>query len=82
MSIHHIAKVLGRRGGRERARRLSSKRTKEIASFGGRVRAESLKIAKRIEENFRYVQVIRQLTESPPAQSLKTAQGKLPEIHG
>ncbi|MBI4125223.1 MAG: hypothetical protein HY609_03085 [Deltaproteobacteria bacterium] len=64
MSFRKYAKILGQRGGKKRARNLSSQRRKAIASSGGRARAESLQAARRIEENFRYLEAIRQLASS------------------
>lgn len=62
MSIRQLAKQLGRRGGLKRAKKLSAERRKEIAASGGKARAEAHIIAKRIEENFRYLETMRQLT--------------------
>lgn len=64
MSLRHYAKILGRRGGIKRARSLSSQRRKAIASSGGYARSESLKVVKRIEENFLYLEAVRQMTSS------------------
>lgn len=64
MSLRFYAKALGKRGGQMRARRLSADRRNKIATLGGKARAESIKIAKRIEENFRYLEAIRAMTSS------------------
>ncbi len=61
MSLQRYAKALGKRGGKERARRLSAQKRREIASLGAQARFESLQAAKRIEENFRYLETVRQM---------------------
>lgn len=45
-----------------RAKRLSTERRREIAAGGGRARSLSLQAARRIEENFRYLEAARNLT--------------------
>ena len=64
MTVNKHAKALGKRGGEKRAKRLSSEQKKVIASLGGKARAESLQAAKRIEENFLYLETIQELRES------------------
>lgn len=64
-----------------RARRLSAEKKREIASLGGRARSESNSIVKRIEENFRYLETIRQMTEPPKVRSSSSARKKLPGIY-
>lgn len=61
MTLKRYARLLGRRGGVKRAKTLSPQRRKAIATSGGLARAESLQAAKRIEENFAYLEAIRQL---------------------
>jgi len=61
MSMRQLAQQLGRRGGLKRAQKLSAERRKAIAVSGGKARAEAHATAKRIEENFRYLETIRQL---------------------
>jgi hypothetical protein len=61
MSIRQFAQALGRRGGRARARSLSSQERKKIASLGGRTKALSHHAARRIEDNFRYLEAIEAL---------------------
>lgn len=82
MSIRDFAKTLGRRGGLKRAQRLSPTKRKEIASTGGLARSESFKLAKRIEENFLYLEAIQEMAPPPKVQFLKTPRNKLPDIHG
>jgi hypothetical protein len=61
MNASQMARALGRRGGRARGSRLSAADKKRIASMGGRARSQSLRAARRIAENFRYVQVLEAL---------------------
>jgi hypothetical protein len=61
MTLSQFAKKLGRRGGLKRAEKLTPKRRQEIAASGARARAESIQNAKRIEENFRYLEAIREM---------------------
>jgi hypothetical protein len=64
MSLSRIAKQLGKRGGLARAKKLSSKKRKAIASMGGRSRALSHHAARRVETNFRYVEAIEALRKA------------------
>jgi len=74
--------MLGRRGGRIRARRLSAERKRQIAALGGASRAKSLQAARRITENFRYAAAIASLRgASPRVTRLKTFKGRLPGIY-
>ncbi|MBF0106998.1 MAG: hypothetical protein HQM16_16920 [Deltaproteobacteria bacterium] len=61
MSLREYAKILGRKGGLARGKRLSAAQRKNIASSGGKARSESYKLARRIENNFRYVDSINEL---------------------
>ena len=82
MKTSDIAKALGRLGGRARAKKLSAAHKKRIASMGGKARAQSLLAARRIIENFRYVNTIRKLRgESNKVTRLKTFGGRLPGIY-
>ena len=49
-----MAKAMGRRGGRARARRLSAERRRQIASLGGQARHRSLLVARRLTDNLLY----------------------------
>ncbi|MDX1386603.1 MAG: hypothetical protein R3257_03360 [bacterium] len=80
MKVRQIAKVLGRRGGRVRAQRLSKKKRSEIASLGGQARATSLQSAKLIRENFRYLASIEALSPKPPVTRISTFEMPLPDI--
>lgn len=82
MDPQNIAKVLGRRGGLARAKRLSSGQRRKIASLGGHARRESMLAAKRIEANFRYVNTIRKLRgETLKVKRLKHFKGPLPGLY-
>ncbi len=82
MDISSLARKLGRRGGETRAKRLSAKRRHEIASQGGRSRARSLALAKRVRVNFRYVEAILALRgKKITVQRVKNFTGKLPGLY-
>jgi hypothetical protein len=77
-----MAKVLGRRGGRARAARLPPTERRRIAALGGRARGRSLRVARRITENFRYLAALHELQGAPPqARSSATVEGRLPGIY-
>jgi hypothetical protein len=61
MNPRDMARALGRRGGRVRAKRLSAEHRTQIASLGGTARAISLDVARRIDDNFRYAAAAREL---------------------
>ena len=82
MRLRQFARALGHRGGLVRAQRLSPDRRRKIASLGGRARRESLQAGRRIEENFRYLDVVRTLAKTPKVVPLRTIRHKLPGIHG
>lgn len=73
---------MGRRGGHVRAQRLSAERRRQIASLGGKARHSSLLVARRIEENLRYVAAVLELREaSPKVLRMKSFRGRLPGIY-
>ena len=83
-STKNIAQLLGRRGGRARAKRLSLEAKKEIASLGGKARAESLQATQRIQRNFNYlkvVQTLRRRGKQIKINRLKNFKGPLPGIY-
>ena len=61
-----MARTLGRRGGLRRAQRLSKRRRAEIARIGASARAESLRLAEVIRNNFDYVRAIERLNPPRP----------------
>ena len=77
-----MARALGRRGGRVRATRLSAVQTKRIASLGGIARAQSLQAARRIEENFTYLEAVDSLRKTTRAVGTRTSvKARLPGIY-
>ncbi|MBU0506674.1 MAG: hypothetical protein ABII18_13710 [bacterium] len=81
MSISKYAKELGRRGGKARAKKLSKGRKAHIAKLGAEARVESLRIAKRIIENFMYWEAVCVLAPLPKVRSVKNVNHKLPGIY-
>lgn len=81
MNYQDMAKVLGRRGGLKRAQNLSSTEKARIARMGAKARVASLKAAKRVETNFKYLEAILQLNPPPKVKSVKTINRKLPSLH-
>jgi hypothetical protein len=77
-----MARRLGKRGGMARTRRTSAARRREIASLGGKARRDSLRDAKRIAANFRYLEALLALQGGPPAVTrVKNFRGRLPGIY-
>jgi len=76
------AEALGRLGGQARGRRLSASDRRRIAALGGAARGRSLEVARRIAENFAYLNAMRSLGErrSRPAR-VKTCKGPLPGLY-
>jgi hypothetical protein len=82
MKVSDIARDLGRRGGRARARRLPGAERTRIASLGGRARAQSLEAARRIVETLRYAAAADELRGWPvTVRRLRTCAGPLPGIY-
>jgi hypothetical protein len=76
-----MARALGKKGGKARAARLASAERRRIAALGGRSRALSLHAARRIAENFRYVETIDALQPRPRVTRLHAFDGPLPGIN-
>lgn len=77
-----IAKALGRLGGQARARRLPSAERRRIAALGGAARRRSFDVAKRIAENFAYVEAMQALGGRQRRQvQVSTCKGPLPGIY-
>jgi len=77
-----MARALGRRGGRVRAERLSATERTQIASLGGTARARSLDVARRIDDNFRYLAAARLLRGTSRRVTRRTRiDGRLPGIY-
>lgn len=82
MIPRQMAKVLGRRGGRQRAGRLSAEDRRRIASLGGEARGRSLLMAQRIEDNLRYAAAVLELRRPPiTVTRLNAFEGRLPGIY-
>ena len=64
MEPRSMARALGRRGGRARARKLSPERRREIASQGGLSKALSRHASRRIRENFEYLERLNALKKA------------------
>jgi hypothetical protein len=61
MDRRAMAQHLGHLGGRKRATRLSADSKQRIAALGGKARAESFAIARRVEQNLRYAAAMAEL---------------------
>ncbi len=82
MNASHMARALGRRGGRARSQRLSVAEKKRIASLGGQARLQSRQAARRIADNFRYAAVLADLRGHPAAvRRLRRFAGPLPGVY-
>jgi hypothetical protein len=82
MNVSEIARVLGRKGGHARGRRLSAAEKKRIASMGGHARFQSLQAARRIADNLRYAAVVGDLRgRAAGVTRLRTCAGPLPGIY-
>jgi hypothetical protein len=82
MDMREMARVMGRRGGRARARRLSAERRRQIASLGGQARHRSLQAARRIVDNLRYAAAVLELRGGVPrVLRMKTFSGRLPGLY-
>lgn len=81
-NISHIAQMLGRLGGKARAKSLPAEKRKKIAQMGAKARVASIKLAKRIEANFRYIDAICEMRGGArKIKQLKTCKNKLPGIY-
>ena len=77
-----MARAMGRRGGRARAKRLSAERRRQIASLGGRARHRSLLVARRIVDNLRYVAAVLELRGGTrKVLRMRTYSGRLPGFY-
>ncbi len=64
MKIRQLAQALGRLGGLARARNLPASLRKRIASQGGRAKALSRVAARRIRDNFAYLEAVEGLRKA------------------
>lgn len=82
MNARQIAKVLGRRGGRMRAMRLSAEERRRIAALGGKARSASLLATRRIVANLRYAALVEILRGRRSAVTrVQAFAGPLPGIY-
>ncbi|HPA51771.1 MAG TPA: hypothetical protein PLP50_09220 [Thermoanaerobaculia bacterium] len=76
-----MARAMGRRRGRARARRVSPERRGQIASLGGEARQRSLLATRRLVENLLYAAAVRELRgEAREVVRMKTFHGRLPGL--
>src|SRR5436190_23746675 len=80
MDASVMARVLGRRGGLARAKRLDREDRRRIAALGARARIESLRIARRISENCAYAAATTALAPHVRIRSVRAARGPLPDL--
>ena len=76
-----LARVLGRRGGLARARRLTPAERARIGSLGGHARRESLQAARRIAANFQYLAAVHELRPVPEVKRLRNCAARLPGLY-
>lgn len=82
MDSRQMARKLGARGGRARALRLTADRRRRIASQGGAARRESLATARRIADNFAYVEAVVTLQGGrPQVRRMSDVAGPLPGLY-
>jgi hypothetical protein len=82
MNVSVMARLLGRRGGTARARRLPPELRRRIASRGGHARRESLEAARRILANFEYAAAVDVLRGgTPPVRRINRVEGRLPGLY-
>jgi hypothetical protein len=82
MNPQQMAKLLGRRGGQARARKLSDAERRRIASLGGHARRQSLEAAGRVIANLNYLEMVLELQGGRPAvTAMKSFSGTLPGIY-
>ena len=77
-----MARALGSKGGKARAKRLDSAEKRRIAALGGRARALSFHATRRINENLRYADAMTALRPPTKAARLRNFAGPLPGLHG
>lgn len=82
MTPSEVAAILGRKGGRARAARLSPDRKREIAALGAAARLRSLEAARHIAVNFSYAAAVEELRGAPPAvRRVATCRTRLPGLY-
>jgi hypothetical protein len=76
-----MARALGRRGGRARARNLTADDRHRIAALGGAARRRSLEAARRHADNFLYAAMVLELQPPPRVERVRNFNGPLPGIY-
>jgi hypothetical protein len=82
MNASDMARLLGSKGGKARAKRLPPGEKQRIAALGGRARALSFHATRRLAENFRYIDAIDAMRPRPKVVRLRDFAGPLPTVHG
>jgi hypothetical protein len=81
VNARDMARALGRRGGRARARNLTADERRRIAALGGAARRRSLDAARRLAANFVYAAMVRELRPPPAVERMKSFSGRLPGLY-
>lgn len=82
MNASTLARLLGARGGKARAQRLTADRRRSIAALGGTARRESLAIARRIADNFAYLESVNALSGGrSKVRRVSQCRGRLPGLY-
>ena len=81
VNTRDMARVLGRRGGRARARTLTADERRQIAALGGAARRRSLELAQRHAENFTYAAMVLELQPPPRVERMRMFNGPLAGIY-
>ncbi len=81
MNAKQMARALGRRGGRARARNLTADARRRIAALGGAARRRSFALARRHEDNFTYAVMVLDLQPRPRVERMRTFGGPLPGLY-
>lgn len=81
MTRHQMARALGSRGGRARARRLTAEERRRIAALGGAARRRSLELAQRHHDNFIYKAIVLELQPPPRVDRMRAFDGPLPGVY-
>lgn len=81
MNAQTMARALGSRGGRARARNLTAEERRRIAALGGAARRRSLEAARRVAANSVYAEIVRELRPRPTVERMKSFSGRLPGFY-
>jgi hypothetical protein len=82
MNVSSMARLLGRRGGLARGRRLAPDARRRIAALGGHARKQSIEMAVRIRDNFAYADMVDVLRGGVPAvKRVSRPGGRLPGLY-